>query len=228
MTGLKDLRIVVDEREKKSRIPQLLQKVGLDVEIKMLPIGDYIVGPETIVERKSVSDFISSIFDGRLYDQCARLREHYQSPVLIMEGNADEIDLLVDNPMIFYRAASQVSLDFKIPIIPTPNALHTAKLLTILCKKREPAHGPLLKKIKKSTNLQHQQLSVLGSLPGVGEKLAVRMLERFQTPLGVFNATTADLAKVEGLGQARAKKIKAMLQKQIAGSPDVGQKKLNE
>ena len=44
MAGLKDLRIVADEREKKSRIPQLLQKAGLDVETRMLPIGDYIVG----------------------------------------------------------------------------------------------------------------------------------------------------------------------------------------
>ena len=145
-----------------------------------------------------------------------------------MEGNADEIDILVDNPMIFYRAASQVSLDFKIPIIPTPNALHTAKLLTMLCKKREQARGPLLKKIKKSANLQHQQLSTIGSLPGVGEKLAVRMLERFQTPLGVFNATISDLAKVEGLGEARARKIKNMLQKRALGSPDAGQKRLSE
>jgi len=65
--------------------------------------------------------------------------------------------------------------------------------------------------IKKSTDLQKQQLSVLCSLPGIGDKFAVRMLEKFGTPLKVFTATTAELSKVEGLGTARAKKIKTML-----------------
>ena len=35
-----------------------------NAEIKTLPVGDYIVAPETIVERKSISDLISSVFDG--------------------------------------------------------------------------------------------------------------------------------------------------------------------
>jgi len=37
------------------------------------------------------------------------------------------------------------------------------------------------------------------------------MLEKFGTPLRVFTATTTELAKVEGLGDARAKKIKTTL-----------------
>lgn len=68
-----------------------------------------------------------------------------------------------------------------------------------------------MKKIKKSNDLQKQQLSLLASLPGVGEKLATRMLKRFGTPLGALTSTQADLAKVEGLGSERAKKIKKML-----------------
>ena len=46
--NLKNLRIVVDEREKKSGIPGLLKGIGINLEIKTLPIGDYIVAPETI------------------------------------------------------------------------------------------------------------------------------------------------------------------------------------
>ena len=37
------------------------------------------------------------------------------------------------------------------------------------------------------------------------------MLTKFGTPLKVFSATTSELAKVEGLGEARAKKIKKTL-----------------
>ena len=50
---LENLRIIVDERETKSGIPKLLKAIGMNVEMKTLPIGDYIVAPETIVERMS-------------------------------------------------------------------------------------------------------------------------------------------------------------------------------
>jgi len=69
---IEDLRMVIDERERKSGIPDLLKQVGVKVEMTNLPVGDYIVAPETVVERKSVHDFISSVFDGRLFDQCNR------------------------------------------------------------------------------------------------------------------------------------------------------------
>ena len=228
MAGLKGLRIVADEREKKSRIPQLLKNLGLDVEVVTLPVGDYIVAPETVVERKSVHDFISSVFDGRLLDQCHRLKENYTDPAIILEGNIDEIEEIVDNPMVFYGSMRRVAMEFKIPILPTPSAYHTARLLVALCKKQEHMPGPFLKKIKKSSDLQRQQLSALGSLPGVGEKLAARMLERFGSPLDAFNATLADLSKVEGLGEARAKKIRAMLKKKTGRTGSTGQKRLGE
>ena len=208
---LDHLRIIVDEREQKSGIPDLLKSIGMGVEMKTLPIGDYIVAPETIVERKSIKDLMASVFDGRLYDQCTRLKENFEHPIVLVEGNVDEIEEITDNPLVFYGALSRVTLEFKIPIIPTPSASHTAKLLVALCSKKDGPKGPYLKKIKKSSNLETQQLSTLCSLPGIGEKFAVRMLEKFGTPLKVFSATTSELAKVEGLGEARAKKIKNML-----------------
>ncbi len=208
---LENLRIIVDERERKSGIPELLKAIGMEIEMKTLSIGDYIVAPETIVERKSIKDLMASVFDGRLNDQCNRLKEHFEHPIVVVEGNVDEIEEITDNPLVFYGALSRIALEFKIPIIPTPSASHTAKLLVSMCSKKDGSTGPYLKKIKKSSNLETQQLSTLCSLPGIGEKLAVRMLEKFGTPLKVFNATTSELSKVEGLGEARAKKIKNML-----------------
>jgi len=209
--NLENLRIVVDERERKSGIPDLLKSIGLNIEMKTLPIGDYIVAPETIVERKSIRDLMASVFDGRLFDQCTRLKEHFEHPIVLMEGNVDEIEEITENPLIFYGAISTVVLDFKIPVIPTPSAAHTAKLLVSMCSRKDSVKGPYLKKIKKSNDLEKQQLSVLCSLPGIGEKFAVRMLTKFGTPLKVFSATTSELSKVEGLGEARAKKIKKTL-----------------
>ncbi|MBM3894877.1 MAG: heavy metal resistance protein CzcA [Thaumarchaeota archaeon] len=222
------LRIIVDEREKKSGIPDLLKAVGVNIEVRTLPVGDYIVAPEIVVERKSIRDLISSIFDGRLFDQCNRLREHFQHPVILMEGDVDEIEEFTENPLVFYGAISSIAIDFKIPVIPTPNATHTAKLLVSMSSRKEAQKGPFLKKIKKSNDLQRQQLSVLCSLPGVGEKLATRMLEKFGTPLQVLSASSVELAKVEGLGKERAKKIKDMLESKSKFLKSSNQKTLHD
>ena len=226
--NLKNLRIVVDEREKKSGIPGLLKGIGINLEIKTLPIGDYIVAPETVVERKTISDLVSSIFDGRLFDQCNRLKEHYQFPILLIEGNIDEIEELTENSLVCYGAISSIALDFKIPGIHTPNASHTAKLLMSMCSRKDASKGPFIKKIRKSNDLQKQQLSILCSLPGVGEKTAIRMLEKFGTPLRVLSSSTIELSKVGGLGEARAKNIKKALQAQSKHLKKTSQKTLRD
>ena len=225
---LENLRIIVDERERKSGIPDLLKSIGLNVEMKTLLVGDYIVAPETIVERKSIRDLLSSIFDGRLFDQCTRLKENFEFPVLLMEGNVDEIEEIAENPLIFYGALSTVVIDFKIPIIPTPNATHTAKLLVSMCSRKDSPKGPYLKKIRKSNDLEKQQLSSLCSFPGIGEKFAIRMLERFGSPINVLNASTSELAKIEGLGVARSKKIKKILESESKFLKKTNQKTLHD
>ena len=229
---LPDLRIVADERERKCGIPALLREAGVGLEVRTLPVGDYIVGPETVAERKSVHDLVSSVFDGRLFDQCARLRDNFALPLIVVEGNPDEVEAVAENPLVFYGAVSRVAVDYRIPIVPTPSASHTARLLVTLAARCAEARaagagdgaaaggaaapsipsGPYVKKIKKHDDTERQQLSALASLPGIGEKLAVRLLARFGTPLAALNAPLADLAKVEGLGAARARRIRAMLE----------------
>ena len=48
-------------------------------------------------------------------------------------------------------------------------------------------------------------------MPGIGDKLAVRMLEKFQTPQRALSASVAELARIPGFGTARAEKIRKIL-----------------
>ena len=226
--NLKDLRIVVDEREKKSGIPDLLKSIGVNVEMKMLPIGDYIVAPETIVERKSIQDLISSVFDGRLFDQCDRLKNNFEFPIILVEGDINSIEDLTENPFVFYGAISSITIDFKIPIITTLDSSHTAKLLVAMCSQKAQSKGPFIKKIRKSNDIRKQQLSILCSLPGIGEKTAIQLLEKFGSPIQVFTSSTADLAKIKGLGKVRAVKIKKILQNQSKYLKKSNQKTLHD
>ena len=54
------------------------------------------------------------------------------------------------------------------------------------------------------------------------------MLEKFESPLKVLSASTKDLAKIPGLGESRAKKIKKMLEKKSRHTKLSNQKTLQE
>lgn len=78
-------RIVVDVREFNSSLPSLLHARSIVIVPCMITVGDYILSPNICVERKSVSDLISSFRDGRLYSQCERMFQFYKSPMLLIE-----------------------------------------------------------------------------------------------------------------------------------------------
>ena len=220
------VRIVVDERERNSNIPELLKNAGAVIDFTQLKVGDYVVSSETAVERKTVRDLISSIYDGRLFLQCSDLVKHYKKPLLVVQGNIAELaeapedmeetdtKLHEERMPLAYDALITVATEFRIPIIHTPSAEQTAQLLVTLVNRslREgKATGPLLRKIKKENPIYIQQLSVLASLPGVGEKLAARMLKKFHTPIRALNASAAELATIPGFGLARAERVRKIL-----------------
>ena len=207
-----NVRIVVDERERQSGIPDELVRLNAVVDFAQLEVGDYIVAPDSAIERKSVHDLVKSIYDGRLFAQCSELVTHYAKPVLIVEGSNDIFERIVDNSMIIYGALASVALDFRIAVIHTPSASHTAKALIAMANRAfKEKQGPLLRKVKKSNPVKLQQLSILASLPGIGDKLAMRLLAKFKTPIKALNASTAELARVEGMGYARASKMRKVL-----------------
>jgi DNA excision repair protein ERCC-4 len=152
--------------------------------------------------------------------------KYYQKPLLVVQGNiADlaessedmediDVKLHAERMPIAYDALITIAMEFRIPTIHTPSAEQTAQLLVTLVNRslREgKATGPLLRKIKKENPINIQQLSVLASLPGVGEKLAARMLKKFHTPIRALNASAAELATIPGFGLTRAERVRKVL-----------------
>ena len=233
------MRIVVDKREKNSGIPELLKQSGVFVDFATLKVGDYIVFNNVAIERKTISDLLTSFYDGRLFIQCSELVKHFYSPLLIVEGNIIE-DLKFESSeslrsynqkfQLVYDTLITVVLDFKIPLVHTPNIEHTTNFLIAIANKlsRKYSYGPLLRKIKKQTSEQIQQLSVLSSLPGVGGMFAVKMLKEFNTPKRALNASAAELAKIPGFGTVRAQRIRKILDNPYHDSDEENQKTLLE
>ncbi len=202
--------IIVDNREAASNLPALLKEHGLNVRFYQLAVGDYILSDEIAIERKTVNDFISSIFDGRLFRQVEDLTSSYRQPILLVEGDITIIPSIVSNIKVYYGALASLTINFPIKLVFVPSlnesAIFIERLVYNLNKEQKPHN--IVK--EKGQSLREQQLELLASLPGVGEKLAEKLLKHFGTPIKAFNASQTTLAEV--IGYAKAKKVKQVLE----------------
>ena len=55
------------------------------------------------------------------------------------------------------------------------------------------------------------QIQIVASLPGIGPKLAERLLDEFKSIRKIFMATVAELSAVKGINRKTAYKIKRIL-----------------
>ena len=226
------LRIVCDERERASGVPQELLELGVVVDFSQLKLGDYILSPSTAVERKSVRDFVSSLYDGRLFNQVNELTKSYPNAFVLVEGDPGEISMISRNPRSYYGAMAALTLTFNVKTLFTPSPADTALALAAMATRLirgDGARPPIIYQAPlKSVELHKEQVYMVAALPGVGPSLAKRLLDRFGTPRGVFMATVPQLAMVPGVGRIRAERIVKTLTSPFKGISEESQPSLDE
>ena len=212
-------RVIVDERERQSGVPDRLSKLDVRVYYTRLAVGDYVVNPEIAAERKSIKDFVSSVYDGRLFAQASALSASYRKPYIIVEGDVNQVAGMVKNLASYYGAVASATLAYDLRLMHTANPDETALAVAALVKnsRAKPIPPGLLQAPPKSKDQAQQQLYFVSSLPGVGMKLAKRLLGRYGTPRKVASLTEAQFAMVPGVGAKRASKITRVLDTKYAG-----------
>ncbi len=216
--------IVADTRELSSNLPALLKELGLGVRFEQLAVGDYVLSDDVAIERKTVSDFISSIFDGRLFRQASDLSSVYRQPILLVEGDITMIPSLVSNIKVYYGALASLTLNFPMKLTFVPSVRESAIFIERLVHNLNKEERPRNIVREKGQSLKEQQIFLISSLPGVGEKLAEKLLKHFGSPIRVLTATQAALSEV--IGSARAQRIKQVLETKYEENEHRAQSKL--
>jgi len=197
--------LVVDSNEPED-IPDRLRKLGVDVEVRKIAPGDYVLGPIG-VERKALYDFFNSLVRKRLFEQVRRLREAYPQPLVILEGDLAEISTF-KHPQSILGALLALEVGERVPVLTTADKDQTALLLSILWKRQEKGAADYgLRHKPKAMTVEQRQRFLVEGLPNVGETLARNLLERFGSVRGVFNASEDELKRVSKIGDIKAAEI---------------------
>ncbi len=207
------VRVFVDQREIRSHVAHALEKLGMDVALATLEVGDYVVSDRVGIERKTAEDFLSTFLDGRdLFSQVSDLVRAYERPLLIIEGEGLYTARQV-HPNVIRGVLAAITIDFRVPIIFSRDEEDTAALISVIAKreqldsKREiNLHGK-----KTASTLKEQQEYLVSAISEIGPVVARNLLRHFGSVERIMAASREELMKVELVGPKTADRIKEVV-----------------
>jgi len=206
---IKTTLIIADIHEKNSLvIAELHKSTQVRLQIKSLKIADYIIG-DIAIERKTVSDLISSMISKRLIQQLNQMQKYKQS-LLIIEGDFQET-LNEDTNISKALRGLVVSIITNYPtsIIFSQDYEDTAKYLITLAKQQLKSNQPISLHSRIPKTIKEQKKYILESFPNIGPKKAEKLLEKFKTVKETINAPEEEL---EEILKSKAKEFKDLIE----------------
>lgn len=206
------VHIIADSREQNSKV---LKELDMDNEVEIeivnnLPVGDYIVGDNCAVERKSVGDFCDTLTGDRsLFEQIGDMANEYKKSVLLIEGEHGKLYTQNIHPNAIRGAKSSLIIDYGISVFDSINQEDTAQMLKHLAKREQTesdskinAHGQ-----KRTKTVKQQQEYIVSSFKDIGPVGAENLLQHFKNIKNITDATIEELKEVDNIGEESAKQI---------------------
>lgn len=199
------MKIIVDNREKRSTVHKELKNLGLETEFKQLPIGDYIIG-EVCVERKAAGDYVASMTDGRRENQLFQMSAQYELSYLVIEGNV--MTELIEHgvPRNAYISSlagcslkrSPVGKQGQIVTVNVDTLYDTALFIRYLYDKIVEGKGRIMVLPKLNVSKNDVLVFALSPYMGIGEVRARSLLNEYRTLRNIFNSD--DWTVIKGIG----------------------------
>ncbi|ORY79814.1 DNA repair protein rad16 [Protomyces lactucae-debilis] len=205
-------RIIVDVREFRSSLPGLLHVRGNFLQPCFLLVGDYVISPDMCVERKSISDLIGSFANGRLFQQCEQMLQHYKTPLVLIEFDEDKATRFTPFGNDKGGDIADVDLQTKlvmlnlafpaIKFIWSSSPLVTAEIFEEL--KRTHSEPDAREAVSKGsgeqgdTVLNQKAIDLLEALPGISGKNAPNIYRQCENISELVNLEERDMIRMVG------------------------------
>ena len=204
--------LIVDSREQK-RIPQALKyftELGYEVTTSTLTIGDYLFNDQVCFEFKTMSDYMSSILDGRVFNECINQSDEYQYHYCIIQGSNYDLQRALEYSGVTMQQylGSKARLNTYTTVINstggTKNAFYE---MHITAQKCLDGKGKVKQYSHKSRNTAFNVLAY--TIPRVSSSRAESIVETLdlENIYDVAFITREQLLTVDGIGEKLADNI---------------------
>lgn len=217
--NVQKIKVFADYREKGSGTIKELCDLNVDMKLEMLDSADYVLSSRVGVEIKKVKDFVDSIVDGRLLGQLKVLKEKFERPIVIIEGQEDLFSVRNVHPNAIRGMLATIAVSYGIPIIHTKDFKDTAHTLLAMARREQEKNGDKdfsLHASRKPLTIKEQQEYIVSALPSVGPSAAKELLKHMKTVKNIINADEKELKQVNKVGDKIAKAVKDVVEKEYA------------
>lgn len=211
------LTVTIDSREQ-SRIKSATEyytEQGLEVEVCELEIGDYLFDGKVCFEFKLVSDFVSSIQNGKIFNQAINQAENYDHHFVIIQGDeharakAIAMSKHYREVNYFQYLGAIASLNRYTTVIESYSPfIQEAYYRMMIAAKKCLSDKPIVKKF----NRKHKNASfnfLCYSVYGINHRKAKLIVDTYDlhSLTDLLELTTEDLCLIEGIGEKTATNI---------------------
>ena len=168
------------------------------------------LGKRLAAERRTGQGLLLGIKDKSLFTSAVYLKEHFEIPVLIVEGRVN-YDYSQFDPQAVLGAMSSMMLQYGLSVLSTDDVEGTAKLLCMMARQDQlgiPDISMIPK--RKATDLPDLQRRVVEMLPGSGMTMSRQLLRHFGASAPVQATGRASVHR--GLG---ARKVRMLVSRAV-------------
>jgi len=199
------MTIYVDSFEPK-KFERQIKGMRVPTAIKKLPAGDYAFG-NIGIERKTIDDFINSVFQARMWDQLFKLKEVYEVPILVITGKEPFPTgrSMLNKLKGAWGAKWAIATKLKIPILEYNNDNQFIVALVqgyLKSTSKTLSYKPLP---PKKHTIPEIQIDMLSRIPGIGIKTAKLLLEEYGNIEAIGNVPIKELSKFKTISEKKAK-----------------------
>jgi ERCC4-type nuclease len=206
------LEIVTDVHERRSGIPDRLERLGARVLVRALTRGDFVLGPGYVAERKTAVDLHLTVGQGRFWQQMRKIRDAGPRPFLLVEGS-----LRIKGggiPLTSIRGLLLATGDLGVSVVWTEDVDDSAAWLMRIAERARSSTArdrPFYGHRPRRSRTVHPAEQALAAAPGVSTVTARALLRRFGSLHQVVSAPSDELRQVPGVGRARAAALASMI-----------------
>ena len=198
--------LLIDCHEPDAVIKKL--ESSIPTKVLILKYGDYSFS-DIVIERKTLSDFFSSLKDNRLKDQMESISRNYTEKYLLVEGFFDFS--YVNNIHYLYSQLINIILDFDVRVIFSEDIDHTVLIIKKIYFSKNLGY---IKNVQKKGKIYHAV-----KFFGISNRKLEIIFSKFGSIKNIANAEKKSFKEMKSVGKKTAERIKSILETDIFQTP---------
>lgn len=211
--------LFVQVTKPRSKLARKLQKLGMNLESleEEGNIDRYVISKRLVIERRTGCTLLQGIMDKTLFVSAVDMREDYEIPILILEGEVN-YKYTQFSPQAVRGALTSMMIEYGINVLSTANLEETEAIVTMIAR-QEQIGVPEISFVpkRKAVGIDDMQRRIIEMFPGIGRVKAREILQFFGSVKRFITSTPQEISAMKGLGPKKVDQILKVINADYSG-----------